>query len=84
MPVPTKRSEDGSVVFAVFALRSLGEGGPGTNFIEHYACRACPAFANQKRGYKVDRGLVTSQGIQIFIDVTGAVAVYTITNLSWV
>jgi hypothetical protein len=27
------------VLFAVFALRSLGEGGPGTNFIEHYACR---------------------------------------------
>jgi hypothetical protein len=27
------------VVSAVFALRSLGEGGPGTNFIEHYACR---------------------------------------------
>jgi len=26
-------------LFAVFALRSLGEGGPGTNFIEHYTCR---------------------------------------------
>ena len=26
-------------LFAVFALRSLGEGGPGTSFIEHYACR---------------------------------------------
>jgi hypothetical protein len=41
-------------LFTVFALRlrqtepttsgevrSLGEGGPGTNFIEHYECRAC-------------------------------------------
>ena len=26
-------------LFAVFALRSFSEGGPGTNFIEHYACR---------------------------------------------
>ena len=26
-------------LFAVFARRSLGEGGHGTNFIEHYACR---------------------------------------------
>ena len=29
---------DGAL-FAVFARRSLGEGGHGTNFIEHYACR---------------------------------------------
>ena len=29
--------------------------GTGTNFVEHYACCACPAFANQKRGYKFDR-----------------------------
>ena len=29
---------DGAL-FAVFALRSLGEVGPGTIFIEHYACR---------------------------------------------
>jgi len=27
------------VLFAVFALRSLGEGGHGTNFNEHYVCR---------------------------------------------
>jgi len=27
----------------------------GTNFIEHYTCRACPVFANQKRGYKFYR-----------------------------
>ena len=33
-------SEGGyGALFAVFALRSLGEGGPGTSFIEHYACR---------------------------------------------
>ena len=32
---------------------------------------------------KVDRGQVTSQGIHSFIAGTGAVAVYSITNLSW-
>ena len=33
--------------------------GTGTKFCEHYACRACPAFANQKRGYKFDRSQKT-------------------------
>jgi len=26
-------------LFAVFALHSFSEGGPGTNYSEHYACR---------------------------------------------
>jgi len=26
-------------LFTVFALHSFSEGGPGTNFAEHYACR---------------------------------------------
>jgi hypothetical protein len=43
---------DGAL-FAVFALRSLGEVGPGTNFIEHYACRACPVRAKRVTGVQV-------------------------------
>jgi hypothetical protein len=45
MPAPTELSGDGGTCFCRH----------GINFIEHYACRACPAFANQKRGYKFDR-----------------------------
>jgi hypothetical protein len=33
MPCPDERSEDGGAVFAVFALRSLGEGGPVASFL---------------------------------------------------
>jgi len=38
-----------------FSLRSFSEGGRVQILPKHYACRACPAFANQKRGYKFDR-----------------------------
>src|SRR4030043_2046963 len=42
-----RRPKEGMArVFAVFALRSLGEGGPGTNFIEHYECRGTNLIAN--------------------------------------
>ena len=30
---------EGGVFLPSFSLRSLGEGGPDTNLIEHYACR---------------------------------------------
>jgi hypothetical protein len=48
---PKKR--DGAL-FAVFALRSLGEEGPGTNFIEHYSCRGTNLNASHIfiHGYK--------------------------------
>ena len=35
-------------VFAVLALRSLGEGGPGTNFIEHYECRGTKLISGRE------------------------------------
>jgi len=64
------------LVFAVQACpdRAAGER-HGYKFCELYECRACPAFANQKRGYKVDQEQEKSQGTQSFITGTGAVAV---------
>ena len=37
------------MVFAVFALRSLGEGGPGTDIIEHYECRGTRLIESRKQ-----------------------------------
>jgi hypothetical protein len=47
MLCPDEPSETGALVFAVFALRSLGEGGPGTYFIEHYECRGTSFIASR-------------------------------------
>jgi hypothetical protein len=35
-------------VFAIFALRSLGEGGPGTKLVEHYECRGTKLIEARK------------------------------------
>ena len=40
--------EDMARVFAIFARRSLGEGGHGTNFVEHYECRGTRLLSDQK------------------------------------
>jgi len=44
----TERSEVRGALFAVFALRSFSEGGPGTNLIEHYACRGTSLIGASK------------------------------------
>jgi len=40
LPACAVRQGGYGALFAVFALHSFSEGGPGTNFAEHYACRS--------------------------------------------
>jgi hypothetical protein len=72
MLCPDEQSETGARVFAVFALRSLGEVGHGTNFIEHYVCRGTRLISG--------REFVTVQDV---LNVHRRGRGICITNLSW-
>ncbi len=48
--VPRQAKRDGGALFAVSVRRSLGEGGPVTNLVELYACRAAPRASKASDG----------------------------------
>jgi hypothetical protein len=52
----------------------------GYKFYELYACRACPAFVKQKRGYKVDRSREFITGYKVGYGHWYSVAVQTISK----
>ena len=66
--------------FAVFALRSFSEVGPGTNFVELYECRAVPRASEASNGGTSLIGAEKLSPVTKLVAGTGAVSRY---KLSW-